>query len=103
MASDFLLDTSSFKDAANDAKELAEKLEGLITDIDTTINNVFNNWSGLGRNEFQKKYKIFESQIGDIKNGLWDLYEDIVTAETSYLEADLEAAKFGNEITGASR
>ena len=50
-------------------------------------------WAGKGRNEFEKKYKIFEQQVADIKNGLWDLYEDIVAAEEGYIQADTDAAK----------
>ena len=41
----------------------------------------------------KKKYKIFEQQVADIKNGLWDLYEDIVSAEEDYIQADCDAAK----------
>lgn len=31
--------------------------------------------------------------FADIKNGLWDLYEDIVAAEEGYIQADTDAAK----------
>ena len=74
---DFKLDTSAFTESAEATKNLAETLEGAIAKTDKAINNLYDVWVGEGRNEFEKKYKIFEQQVADIKNGLWDLYEDI--------------------------
>ena len=93
MQTQFKLDTSSFSNAANSAKKLAEKLEDAILDCDKAIDKLYFDWSGKTRNEFEKKYHIFESQVSDIKNGLWELYEDIVAAEESYIQADTDAAK----------
>ena len=93
MQSDFKLDTSAFADSAEAAKKLAEKLENAIAKADKAIDSLYFVWAGKGRNEFEKKYKIFEQQVADIKNGLWDLYEDIVGAEVGYIQADTEAAK----------
>lgn len=93
MQTQFKLDTSGFSDAANSAKKLAEKLENAMLDCDKAIDSLYWDWSGKTRNEFEKKYKIFESQVTDIKNGLWDLYEDIVAAEESYIQVDTNAAK----------
>ena len=93
MQTNFSLDTSSFADSAKAAKKLAETLEDAIADADKAINSLYDIWVGKGRNEFEKKYKIFEQQVADIKNGLWDLYEDIVAAEEAYIQADTDAAK----------
>lgn len=90
---DFKLDTSAFTKSAEAAKNLAETLEGAIAKADKAINDLYDVWAGKGRNEFEKKYKIFEQQVADIKNGLWDLYEDIVAAEEGYIQADTDAAK----------
>ena len=89
----FKLDTSSFAESASNAKKLAENLESAMAKSDRAINELYFTWAGKGRNEFEKKYKIFEQQVIDIKNGLWDLYEDIVTAEEEYIKLDCEAAK----------
>lgn len=91
--SKFKLDTSKFVNVANDTKKLADELENVILKCSNTINKLYGDWSGETRNEFEKKYKIFDSQVTDIKNGLWDLYEDIVTAEESYIQADTDLAK----------
>lgn len=93
MQTEFSLDTSSFAESAEAAKKLAETLENAIADADRAINSLYDVWAGKGRNEFEKKYKIFEQQVADIKNGLWDLYEDIVNAEEEYIQADCDAAK----------
>ena len=75
--SKFKLDTSKFVNVANDTKKLADELENVILKCSNTINKLYGDWSGETRNEFEKKYKIFDSQVTDIKNGLWDLYEDV--------------------------
>lgn len=93
MQTRFSLDTSSFSQSAVSAKKLAEDLETAISKCDKAINALYSTWAGKGRNEFEKKYKIFEQQVADIKNGLWDLYEEIVSAEESYIQADCDAAK----------
>ena len=93
MQTNFKLDTSVFSEAANNTKKLAESLEGAITKADKAINGLYGVWVGKGRNEFEKKYKIFEQQVEDIRTGLWDLYEDIVAAEEAYIQADTDAAK----------
>ncbi len=89
----FKLDTSPFAESANATKKLATVLEEAIGNVDKAINSLYGDWSGKGRNEFEKKYKIFERQVGDIRVGLWDLYEDIVEAETYYIQADTDLAK----------
>ena len=94
----FQLDTSSFADSANAAKKLAETLADAIEDCDTAIDNLYFSWAGMSRNEFEKKYHIFERQVKDIKTGLWDLYEDIVDAEEAYIQMDVDMAK---EIEGS--
>lgn len=96
---EFKLDTSAFAKSAVATKKLAITLEGAIAKADKAINNLYDVWVGKGRNEFEKKYKIFEQQVADIKNGLWDLYEDIVAAEGGYIQADTDAAK---EMDGVS-
>ena len=93
MQTSFKLDTKAFADAAQSTQKLAEALEGAIAETDLAINNLYENWSGKGRNEFEKKYKICEQQLADIRKGLWNLYEDIIKAEEEYIEADLQAAK----------
>lgn len=93
MQTNFNLDTSAFAECANASKKLAEGLENAMLTCDNAVDSLYYSWSGKTRNEFEKKYKIFEHQVTDIKNGLWDLYEDIVAAEESYIQADTDAAK----------
>lgn len=99
MQTDFKLDTSKFSTSANSAKKLAEKLEDAMHECDSAINVLYNDWTGIARNEFEKKYKIFEHQVTDIKNSLWDLYEDIVAAEESYIQGDTDLAKKLDGVT----
>lgn len=93
MQTRFELDTKPFADAAKSAMDLAEKLGTAIDDTEKAIKTLYEYWSGKGQREFQKKFKVFEWQIADIKQGLLDLYDDIVTAEEEYIKQDLENAK----------
>lgn len=93
MQTKFSLKTDTFASSADSAKQLSETLEDAIANCDKAINSLYGVWVGKGRNEFEKKYKIFEQQVADIKNGLWDLYEDIVSAEEEYIQGDCDAAK----------
>lgn len=90
---EFKLNTKPFADAANATKRLAEALDGSIETTDNAINALYSTWAGKGRNSFEKKYKIFEHQISDIRKGIWDLYDDIVTSEEDFIQTDLDAAK----------
>ena len=90
---DFSLDTSSFAESAKAASALATSLSDAISEADKAVNRMLDSWVGKGRNEFQKKYHIFEQQVTDLKHGLWDLYEAIISAEEAYILADTEAAK----------
>lgn len=90
---DFKLNTEKFSAAAHTAKELAEKLEDVHKECDKNIDTAYFSWAGKGRNEFEKKYHIFEQQFTDLKNSLWDIYESIVAAESSYIQGDVDSAK----------
>lgn len=89
----FQLNTESFADSANAAKKLAETLGEAIENCDNAVDNLYFSWAGISRNEFEKKYHIFERQVKDIKTGLWELYEDIVKSEEAYIQADVDMAK----------
>lgn len=93
MAQSFKLDTSAFAKSANATKKLTEQLDAVIEKVDNSVDELFGSWVGKGRNAFEKEYHIFERQMSDVRNGLWDLYEDIVGAEEAYIQQDLENAK----------
>lgn len=90
---DFELNTKSFSEVAHTAKALAEKLEDAHKECDKSIDAAYFSWAGKGRNEFEKKYHVFEQQFSDLKNSLWDIYESIVAAENSYIQGDVDSAK----------
>ncbi len=92
-SSDFKLNTEKFSSIAHKAKKLAEKLEDAHTVCDKNIDTAYFSWAGKGRNEFEKKYRIFEQQFSDLKNSLWDVYESIIAAENSYIQGDVDSAK----------
>lgn len=97
--SNFKLDTSAFVESALATKKLAETLENAIAEANEAMSDLYDVWAGKGRNEFEKKYKVFEQQVDDIRHGLWDLYEDIVAAEEGYIQADTDAAKLMSGVS----
>ena len=90
---DFKLDTSAFTESAEAARILLRPWKVLSQRRTKLL--IICTMLGLAKVEMssKKKYKIFEQQVADIKNGLWDLYEDIVVAEEGYIQADTDAAK----------
>lgn len=90
---EFELDTKKMSSAAEQCKKLAEKMRDLRSDLEKTKNDLLFSWAGYGRNEFEKQYRILNQQFSDIIEDTWDMYEKLIAAEESYIEADVEAQK----------
>ena len=50
-------------------------------------------WVGKGRNEFATQVSLINGKLGDISDELYDLYDAIVQAEKTYIDADQALAK----------
>ena len=92
-ADSFSLDTSNFDAVIEKARTLAEKMATLRNEMDGLKSNLMFSWAGNGRNTFEKKYRLFSQQFGDLKDDLYEIAESLLEIEEKYIQADTNAAK----------
>lgn len=92
-SNEFYLDTSGFDAAIDLSRKLAKNLDDLKNDLDKKKGVLMTTWAGDGRNEFEKKYRILSQQFGDISDALWAIYEELMSKEEAYIQADTDLAK----------
>lgn len=98
-AGDFVLNTESMDDAAESCQKLGDKMKSLKDDLISAETALLSCWSGKGRNEFEKQFRLLKDQLGDITDTLMETGEKILTAEQSYIQADTNAAKLETGVT----
>lgn len=92
-ADSFSLDTSNFDAVIEKARTLADKMATLRNEMDGLKSNLMFSWAGNGRNTFEKKYRLFSQQFGDLKDDLYEIAESLLQIEEKYIQADTNAAK----------
>lgn len=92
-ADSFSLDTSNFDAVIEKARKLADKMATLKNEMDGQKSNLLFSWAGNGRNTFEKKYRLFSQQFGDLKDDLYEIAESLLEIEEKYIQADTDAAK----------
>lgn len=92
-ADSFSLDTSNFDAVIEKARTLADKMATLRNEMDGLKSNLMFSWAGNGRNTFEKKYRLFSQQFGDLKDDLYEIAESLLEIEEKYIQADTDAAK----------
>lgn len=90
---EFKLDTKHFSEIAEKCKSLYESLQESRNSLENVKNDLLFTWAGKGRNEFEKQYRLLNQQFSDIIDDTKDMYEKIIAAEESYIQADTDAAK----------
>ncbi len=93
MSEEFKLNTQKFNDTAERIKTLIDKMQNHKNELDRCKNNLLNNWTGKGRNEFEKQFNILFHQFTDMFDDTWTMYKNIIAAENAYIQADVDAAK----------
>ena len=92
-AEEFTLDTKSMGQAADQCKQLSEKMKELRRELEIEKNELMSVWAGEGRDEFECQYRVLNQKFSDIIDDTWDMFENIMTAYETYVKADTEAAK----------
>lgn len=90
---EFSLDTSSFDSVIEYSKKLADKMSELKYDMDKMKDALMSSWVGKGRNQFEKKYRLLGQQFGDLSDDMYQIYEDLMSIEESYIQADTNESK----------
>lgn len=87
------LDVNGITEAAKLFRKKIKEFDQCVTSMDRATNNVIRNWVGKGRNEFETQMKLMKSQLDDISEGLYDIYNALVDSETGYIDEDEAVAK----------
>ena len=74
-------------------RDSIKKFENYRNQMDAISMELMSTWVGLGRNKFETQYTILKGQFQDISDELYDIYDALVNAETTYIEADNAIAK----------
>lgn len=95
------LDTEHFSDVEVAAREIANNVRDLQTIVSTSRTATVMNWMGDARNEFEDLSYVIEQQMKDISDEFWTVYESLVEAEGTFIEADNAlATEFNSVIDG---
>ena len=78
------LDTSYFKETADDFKKAIDSFKESKRTIQSTTDALLDVWQGEARNIFESKYKLFIGKIGDLEETLIDYYNALLDSEMAY-------------------
>ena len=87
------LDTNKFSSTIATFKSGIEEYNRIKNGVKNTTNNLFVNWQGEGKIQFEKDYNVIFQQLLDVGDIMYELYEALIDAQTAYIQADEEAAK----------
>lgn len=92
MAVDYL-EVQGITEAAKSFQTNIKKFDQCVIDIDHATNDVLRNWVGKGRDQFETQMSLMKGQLDDISEGLYDIYNALLDAETGYIDEDEAVAK----------
>ncbi len=87
------LDTSGLIQLENTIKSAIPEFRELEDEIKATSNTLLNSWLGKGKVEYETQAELIFTKIKDISEELIDLYNMVVNAEKTYIDADQATAK----------
>lgn len=87
------LDTSGLIQLESTIKKAIPEFQQLENRIRGTSNRLLNSWIGKGKVEYETQAELVFTKINDISEELTDLYNMVVSAEKTYIDADQAAAK----------
>ena len=87
------LDTSGFHDAAKAASDAILAFNSSLEKMQEVTNKILDRWVGRGRNEFETQVYMISVKLEDISDELYDLYNAIVEAQKTFIDADIAEAK----------
>ena len=87
------LDVNGITDAAIAFRSNIKKFDQCVANVEKSTNDVLGSWVGKGRNQFETQMVLMKRQLDDISEGLYDIYDALVDAETGYVEEDEAVAK----------
>lgn len=87
------LDTNAIDSTAQGFKNSIEQFGDCCDRMEEITRNLLDSWDGKGRNKYETQYRILKGKLADINDELYDIYEELISAEAAYGEADRKIAK----------
>ena len=87
------LNVQGITDATEQFKTTITSFDNWVKEVDNATNNVLIDWVGKGRNQFETQMDLMKSQLKDISDGLYDVYNALLDAEAAYVDQDEAVAK----------
>ncbi len=100
------LDVSGITEASKQFRDKIKDFDECVSKMNRETNNITRNWIGEGSNQFQTQMTLMLSQLDDISEILYEIYEALLDAETAYIDQDVEVAKqfsISSEQTGGTK
>lgn len=87
------LETQKFTDAVNAFKNAVKTYNEIKAGVERTTTQLFLNWQGEGRTQFEKDYQLIFQQLTDIGDVMYGLYDALIEAQATYVKTDEEISK----------
>lgn len=87
------LNVQGITDACKAFRDKIEEFDSCVTEMDSATNDALRDWVGKGRNQFETQMRLMKSQLDDISEVLYEIYEALVDAEAAYIDEDEAVAK----------
>ena len=87
------LDTKNFKETRKELTTGIYKYDSIKKKLGEETEKLLRNWRGKGKTQFEKEYRILMQQLTDIADIMYELRENLIDAEASYIEADIALSK----------
>ena len=87
------LDSQKLKDGALDIEKYVKEYNEIIKSISRATQNLLDSWHGDGQKEFEKDYSTIYQSLSDISDIMYDLYDALIDADSTYVKTDEEIAK----------
>lgn len=87
------LDVSGITEASKQFRDKITVFDECVTKMERETNNITRDWIGDGSNQFQTQMSLMTSQLEDISEVLYEIYESLLDAETAYIDQDVEVSK----------
>lgn len=86
------ISTENFPQSINAIKTMAMAMRDVVSAMDEAKNTLLQGWVGEGRNQFEMAYRIMRRKLEDGSEFTWDMYEDLIQAEETLLQNDVDVA-----------
>lgn len=87
------LETRYLSDAASKLASCIDQYNQVLGDIEKKTAALLIDWHGEGKTAFEKDYTTVYRQLQDISDVMYELRDQLIDAEATYIKTDEEIAK----------